>query len=77
MITSGNSQRSVGAVRGLMVKVNLPIFKDEKMKDAVTYLSWWWDMAIFVSQVETINICCHMFSAHCKDSPVQLGSEFR
>ena len=29
------------------MKVNLPIFKDEKMKDAVTYLSWWWDVAIF------------------------------
>ena len=29
------------------MKVNLPIFKDEKTKDAVTYYSWWWDMAIF------------------------------
>ena len=26
--------------RGLRVKVNLPIFKDEKTKDAVTYHSW-------------------------------------
>ena len=28
-------------------KVNLLIFKDEKTKDAVTYHSWWWDVAIF------------------------------
>ena len=27
-------------------KVNLPILKDEKSKDAVTYCSWWWDVAI-------------------------------
>ena len=33
--------------RGLRVKVNLPIFKDEKTKDAVTYHSWQWDVAIF------------------------------
>ena len=35
------------AGRGLRVKVNLLIFKDEKTKDAVTYHSWWWDVAIF------------------------------
>ena len=35
------------ARRGLRVKVNLPIFKDEKTKDAVTYHSWQWDVAIF------------------------------
>ena len=29
------------------MKVYLPIFKDEKTKDAVTYHSWWWDIAIF------------------------------
>ena len=29
------------------MKVNLPTFKDEKTKDAVTYHSWQWDMAIF------------------------------
>ena len=28
------------------MKVNLPIFKDEKTKDGVTYHSWWWDIAI-------------------------------
>ena len=37
------------AGRGLKVKVNLPIFKDEKIKDAVTYCSWQWDIAIFHS----------------------------
>ena len=30
-----------------MEKVNLPIFKDEKTKDAVTYHLWQWDIAIF------------------------------
>ena len=35
--------------RGLRMKVNLPIFKDEKTKDAVTYHSWRWDIAIFYS----------------------------
>ena len=29
------------------MKVNLLTFKDEKTKDAVTYHSWWWDIAIF------------------------------
>ena len=33
--------------RGLRVKVNLPVFKDKKTKDAVTYCSWWWDVAIY------------------------------
>ena len=35
------------AGHSLRVKVNLPIFKDEKTKDVVTYHSWWWDLAIF------------------------------
>ena len=33
--------------RGLRVKVNLLIFKDKKTKDAVTYCSWQWYIAIF------------------------------
>ena len=33
--------------RGFRVKVNLPIFKDEKAKDAVTYCSWQWDVSVF------------------------------
>ena len=40
-----NQAKRVG--RGLRVKVNLPIFKDKKTKDAMTYHSWWWDIAIF------------------------------
>ena len=31
----------------MRVKVSLPIFKDEKTKDAVTYCSLWWYVAIF------------------------------
>ena len=35
------------AGRDLKVKVNLPIFKDEKTKDDVIYCSWWLYIAIF------------------------------
>ena len=28
------------------MKINLPIFKDEDAKDAVTYQSWRWDLTI-------------------------------
>ena len=41
------SNQSVQAGRGLRVKINLPIFKDEKTKDAVAYFLWQWDIAIF------------------------------
>ena len=44
---SGEGNRPAQAGRGLRVKVTLMIFKDKKMKDAVTYHSWWWDVAIF------------------------------
>ena len=44
---SSGCHRSVCAGRDLQVKVNLPVFKDEKSKDAVTFWSWWWDVAIF------------------------------
>ena len=33
--------------RTFRVKVNLPTFKDEKAKDAVTYHSWHWNMSVF------------------------------
>ena len=33
--------------RGFRVKVNLPTFKDEKAKDAVTYHLWQWDISVF------------------------------
>ena len=29
------------------MKINLPIFKDEDAKDAVTYQSWRWDLAVY------------------------------
>ena len=29
------------------MKINLPIFKDEDAKDAVTYQSWRWDLTIY------------------------------
>ena len=47
MRASGSSHGSVLLGRCLWVKVNLPIFKDEKMRDAVTYCSWWLDVVIF------------------------------
>ena len=47
MRTSGNSHRSACSGRGPWMKINFPIFKDEKMKDAVTYCSCQWGMAIF------------------------------
>ena len=47
MRRSSESNQAGRAGRGLRVKVNLPIFKDEKTKDPVTYHSWWWDVAIF------------------------------
>ena len=45
------------------MKVNLPIFKDEKTKDAVTYCSWQWDMAIFhQSQWDNQHLLPYVFS---------------
>ena len=29
------------------MKINLPIFKDEDKKDAVTYQSWHWDIVVY------------------------------
>ena len=29
------------------MKINLPIFKDEDVKDAVTYQSWRWDLMVY------------------------------
>ena len=44
---SRESNQSVLVGRGLRMKFNLPIFKDRKTKDAVTYCLWWWDVTIF------------------------------
>ena len=29
------------------MKINLPVFKDEDMKDAITYQSWHWDLMVY------------------------------
>ena len=29
------------------MKINLPVFKDEDTKDAVTYQSWCWDLMVY------------------------------
>ena len=29
------------------MKINLPVFKDEDMKDAITYQSWHWDLKVY------------------------------
>ena len=44
---SQESGQSGWTGRGFRVKVNLPTFKDEKAKDAVTYCSWDWDVSVF------------------------------
>ena len=32
---------------GAHMKINLPVFKDEDTKDAVTYQSWRWDLTVY------------------------------
>ena len=32
---------------GAHMKINLPVFKDEDTKDAVTYQSWRWDLMVY------------------------------
>ena len=32
---------------GACMKINLPVFKDEEAKDAVTYRSWRWDLMVY------------------------------
>ena len=29
------------------MKINLPVFKDEDMKDTITYQSWCWDLMVY------------------------------
>ena len=38
--------RQCGETRAHM-KINLPIFKDEDTKDAVTHQSWRWDLTVY------------------------------
>ena len=40
--------------RGHM-KINLPIFKDEDMKDTITYQSWRWNLYTIVQGVKTVS----------------------
>ena len=42
------------------MKVNLPIFKDEDAKDAVTYQSWRWDLTVYGMLAVGIVLSCHM-----------------
>ena len=32
---------------GCHLKINLPAFKDEGTKDAITYQSWHWDLMVY------------------------------
>ena len=38
------------------MKINLPVFKDEDAKDAVTYQSWRWDLQCINVQVQDHNL---------------------
>ena len=44
------------------MKINLPIFKDEYAKDAVTYQSWRWDLT-------DISLCGMLRSVCSSDTP--------
>ena len=52
------------------MKVNLPIFKDESMKDVVTYCNGMWPT--FIDLVGMIRIYFLTSSTHCKDFWVTL-----
>ena len=68
MRVSGESNQPAWPGRGLRVKVSLWIFKDKKTKDAVTYCSWQWYIAIFHCWGRDTSICCCMSSDHCRGS---------
>ena len=42
------------------MKINLPVFKDEDAKDAVTYQSWRWDLTVYQCAGAGIAPSCHM-----------------
>ena len=46
------------------MKINLPIFKDEDAKDAVTYKSLRWDLTVY----------CHAGCRDCTLLPYAIGS---
>ena len=43
---SGHSQQDRRQWEETRMKINLPIFKDEDAKDAVTYQTWRWDLTV-------------------------------
>ena len=57
LLVSSQSARSEGSqhsqhgrqcrVTRAHMKINLPIFKDEDAKDAITYQSWRWDLTVY------------------------------
>ena len=56
------------------MKVNLPIFKDEKSKDAVTYCSWQWDVTIFHwSRWDNQHLLPYVFHSH-QEFPADLAN---
>ena len=50
----------------MRMKINLPIFKDEDAKDAVTYQSWRWDLIVYRHAGLGIALSCHMPSGPYK-----------
>ena len=46
------------------MKLNLPIFKDEDAKDAITYQSWRWDLTVY----------CHAGCRNCTLLPYTMQS---
>ena len=59
---SGSSHGSAHLGRDLWMNVNLPIFKEERMKDAVTYHSWWCNVAIsFWSGLDNQHLLWYIF----------------
>ena len=47
------------------MKTNLPVFKDEDMKDAITYQSWCWDLTVYPH---------HAMGWHCTLLPYAIHS---
>ena len=40
-------QTAANNTAGSLMKINLPVFKDEDTKDAITYQSWHWDLMVY------------------------------
>ena len=49
------------------MKINVPIFKDEDAKDAITYQSWRWDLTVYHhGGMQELHPSFHMPSGPCK-----------